>query len=110
MPPEKYNKVSVGFDKKSEGDAYSWINRPAKEGYEFFHSRLIPPNEVEDSTQCTECINVFSRIRDETKDPKFDQMLKNVVKEKLCESFGYFKAMVSQRFLQNLISPNLCLV
>lgn len=74
-------------------EAYSWIKRPAPVGFEFFHSRLNPPKKSKDSAACTECINVFSRIRDETKDPQFDQVLKNVIKDKLCESFGYFKSM-----------------
>nr|CUU98572.1 hypothetical transcript [Hymenolepis microstoma] len=74
-------------------EAYSWIKRPAPVGFEFFHSRLNPPKKSKDSAACTECINVFSRIRDETKDSQFDQVLKNVIKDKLCESFGYFKSM-----------------
>ncbi|VDN98281.1 unnamed protein product [Rodentolepis nana] len=74
-------------------EAYSWIKRPSPVGFEFFNSRLTPPKIPEDSGACTECINVFSRIRDETKDPQFDQVLKNVIKDKLCESFGYFKSM-----------------
>ncbi|VUZ51665.1 unnamed protein product [Hymenolepis diminuta] len=85
-------KILAKAQLKSDG-AYSWIKRPAPVGFEFFHSRLSPPKQSEDSTACTECINVFSRIRDETKDPQFDQVLKNVVKDKLCESFGYFKSM-----------------
>ncbi|VDD76031.1 unnamed protein product [Mesocestoides corti] len=74
-------------------EAYSWINRPAPVGFEFFHSRLTRKTEPEGSDTCTDCVNVFSRIRDKTEDPNFDKMLKDVVKDKLCESFGYFKAM-----------------
>ncbi|KAL5969670.1 Prosaposin [Taenia solium] len=83
--------------KKPEGslkiEAHSWIQRPAPVGFEFFHSRLSYSDAPSDADACTECKNVFSRIRDLTKDPVFDQALKQVVKDSLCESFGYFKAM-----------------
>ncbi|CDS39784.1 prosaposin a preproprotein [Echinococcus multilocularis] len=80
-------------EKDSEFKSHSWIQRPAPVGFEFFHSRLSYSGAVSDLDGCTECKNVFSRIRDQTKDPVFDQALKNVVKESLCESFGYFKSM-----------------
>lgn len=86
----------------SEVEAHSWIQRPAPTGFEFFHSRLSYTGSFSDADTCTECKNVFSRIRDQTKDPAFDQALKQVIKDSLCESFGYFKAMVGSIIAKNI--------
>uniref|UniRef100_A0A0X3PV17 Proactivator polypeptide n=1 Tax=Schistocephalus solidus TaxID=70667 RepID=A0A0X3PV17_SCHSO len=88
----------------SESQTFSWIHRPAGRGFAKFHSRLsklpIINSPIQATPACTDCVNVFSRIRDRATDPKFDEMLKNLVKEKLCSAFGIFenicKATVSK--------------
>ncbi|KAL7065465.1 hypothetical protein AAHC03_04479 [Spirometra sp. Aus1] len=81
----------------SESQVFSWIRRPAGRGFEKFHSRLTKVPRTDSSLQatpaCTDCVNVFSRIRDRLTDPNFDEMLKKLVKEKLCSSFGIFEPM-----------------
>ncbi|VDL95645.1 unnamed protein product [Schistocephalus solidus] len=79
----------------SESQTFSWIHRPAGRGFAKFHSRLsklpIINSPIQATPACTDCVNVFSRIRDRATDPKFDEMLKNLVKEKLCSAFGIFE-------------------